>query len=69
MEVKDARGLLCPEPVLITKNEMEKLGQGAFQIIVDTGAARDNITRLAKSKKWEITVEPSGEEFVLTLKK
>jgi TusA-related sulfurtransferase len=69
MEVMDARGLLCPEPVLITKNEMEKLGQGAFQVIVDTSAARDNITRLAKSKKWEITVEPRGDEFVLTLKK
>jgi TusA-related sulfurtransferase len=69
MEVKDARGLLCPEPVLIAKSEMEKMGQGTFQVIVDTGAARDNITRLAKSKKWEITVEPRGDEFVLTLKK
>jgi TusA-related sulfurtransferase len=69
VEVKDARGLLCPEPVLIAKSEMEKLGQGTFQVMVDTAAARDNITRLAKSKKWEITVEPNGGEFVLTLKK
>lgn len=69
MEVKDARGLLCPEPVLITKNEIERLGQGTFQVLVDTVAARDNITRLAKSKKWEISVEPRGDEFVLTLKK
>jgi TusA-related sulfurtransferase len=69
MEVKDARGLLCPEPVLIAKSEMEKMGQGTFQVVVDTGAARDNITRLAKSKKWEISVESRGDEFVLTLKK
>ncbi|NLI11139.1 sulfurtransferase TusA family protein [Pelotomaculum propionicicum] len=69
MEVRDARGLLCPEPVLIAKREIEQLGRGAFQVIVDTVAARDNITRLAKSKKWEITVEPSGDEFLLTLKK
>ncbi|OQA09528.1 MAG: SirA-like protein [Firmicutes bacterium ADurb.Bin373] len=69
MEVKDARGLLCPEPVLITKKEMERLGQGTFQVLVDTVAARDNITRLAKSQKWEISVEPRGDEFLLTLKK
>jgi len=69
VEVRDARGLLCPEPVLIAKREIEQLGRGAFQVIVDTVAARDNITRLAKSKKWEITVEPSGDEFLLTLKK
>lgn len=69
MEVKDARGLLCPEPVLITKREIERLGQGTFQVLVDTVAARDNITRLAKSQKWEISVEPRGDEFILTLKK
>ncbi len=69
MEVKDARGLLCPEPVLITKKEIERLGQGSFQVLVDTVAARDNITRLAKSKGWGISAEPRGDEFVLTLKK
>ncbi|MFX4262367.1 sulfurtransferase TusA family protein [Pelotomaculum propionicicum] len=69
MEVKDARGLLCPEPVLITKREIDRLGQGTFQVLVDIVAARDNITRLAKSQKWEISVEPRGDEFLLTLKK
>lgn len=69
MEVRDARGLLCPEPVLITKREIDRLGQGTFQVLVDTVAARDNITRLAKSQKWEISVEPRGDEFLLTLNK
>ena len=69
MQVKDARGLLCPEPVLIAKREIDQLGRGTFQVIVDTVAARDNITRLAQSRKWDITVENSGDEFLLTLKK
>ncbi|MCL6559711.1 MAG: sulfurtransferase TusA family protein [Firmicutes bacterium] len=68
-EIKDARGLLCPEPVLITKREMDRLGRGAFQVLVDTAAARDNITRLAKNQKWEISIEQKDEEFLLTLKK
>lgn len=68
-EIKDARGLLCPEPVLIVKREMERLGLGTFQVLVDTAAARDNITRLAENQKWELSVEQKGEEFLLTLKK
>jgi TusA-related sulfurtransferase len=55
VEVKDARGLLCPEPVLITKKEMERLGQGTFQVLVDTVAARDNITRWLKPKVGDIS--------------
>ena len=68
-EVRDARGLVCPEPVMIAKREMERLGSGIFQVLVDTAAARDNITRLAQNQKWDITVEQDGEEFLLTLKK
>lgn len=69
VEVKDARGLLCPEPVLITKREMDRLGSGTFQVLVDSEAAKNNITRLANNMKWEITVEQNGEEYLLTLKK
>lgn len=68
-EIKDARGLLCPEPVLIAKREMDRLGRGTFQVLVDTAAARDNITRLAKNQKWEISVEQRDEEFLLTINK
>lgn len=69
VEVKDARGLLCPEPVLITKREMDRLGSGTFQVLVDSEAAKNNITRLANNMKWEITVEQNEEEYLLTLKK
>lgn len=54
---------------LIAKREMDRLGRGAFQVLVDTAAARDNITRLAKNQKWEVSIEQKDEEFLLTLKK
>lgn len=69
VEVKDARGLLCPEPVLTTKREMDRLGSGTFQVLVDSEAAKNNIIRLANNMKWEITIEQNGEEYLLTLKK
>jgi len=68
-EVKDARGLLCPEPLLIVKKEMDRLGKGTIKVLVDSAAARDNITRLAQSQKWKIDITQDGDEFLLQLTK
>ena len=48
----DARGLSCPQPVVITKNRMDKIGSGVIEVTVDTATARDNITRLAENQGW-----------------
>ena len=68
-EIRDARGLLCPEPLLIAKQEMERLGSGTFKVLVNTAAARDNISRLAKNQKWKVEVSGNGEEYLLVLTK
>ncbi|HBC93847.1 MAG TPA: SirA family protein [Pelotomaculum sp.] len=68
-EVKDARGLLCPEPLLMVKKEMDRLGTGTIKVLVDSAAARDNISRLAKNQKWNIDITEDGEEFFLQLTK
>ncbi len=53
----DARGLLCPEPLLLVKQEMSRLGgRGKMVVLVDSGAAKENISRLAQSRGWAITV-------------
>jgi len=54
---------------LIAKKEMERLVRGTFQVLVDTAAAMENISRLAGSLKWEVSVEQQGDEFLLTLKR
>lgn len=68
-EVKDARGMLCPEPLLIAKQEMEKPGASVVKILVDNAAARENITRLAERMKWSVKVDSAGTDFLLTLEK
>jgi tRNA 2-thiouridine synthesizing protein A len=69
-EVKDARGLLCPEPLLMVKNEMERLGgKGTIKVLVDSAAARDNISRLANNQKWDLAITQDGDEFLLQLTK
>ncbi|OPY58740.1 MAG: SirA-like protein [Pelotomaculum sp. PtaU1.Bin035] len=68
-EIKDTRGLACPEPVLIVKNEMVKLGSGVIKVLVNGTAAKDNISRLARAEKWAVNISEEGEEWLLTLTK
>jgi TusA-related sulfurtransferase len=65
----DARGLSCPQPVVITKNRMDKVGSGVIEVTVDTATARDNITRLAENQGWRVEVQERGEDYLLTITK
>ena len=65
----DARGLSCPMPVIKTKKAIEGMDSGSVVVIVNDGTARDNVTRLAKSRGFNISVEEKGEDFYLTLTK
>ena len=50
----DARGLSCPQPVLITLNEIKKVNNGEIEILVDTDTSKENVSRAAESQGWEI---------------
>jgi tRNA 2-thiouridine synthesizing protein A len=65
----DARGLSCPMPVIRTKNAIEELESGSVVVIVNDGTARDNVTRLAKSRGFNISVEGKGDDIYITLTK
>ncbi len=63
----DARTLPCPQPVVLTRKALEEADE--VITIVDNEAARDNISRLAKSEGCEVTVEAKKGGIYLTLKK
>lgn len=65
----DARGLLCPEPVLLVKRVIDKEPGGNFEVLVDNSAAKENVTRFAENKGWKVNVTPQGNEYLLTLNK
>ena len=70
IEKVDARGLSCPEPVMVVEKAMEKLKKGTIEVLVDSGTARDNVARLAKHAGWTATIgEPKKEEYSITLTK
>lgn len=68
-ELIDARGLSCPEPVIITRDALQKTGKKEAVVLVSSNVARDNVTRTAKSLGWKVTAEDNDEGFRLNLSK
>ena len=63
-QIVDARGLSCPQPVLMTKKALEASPSAkCFEIIVDNG------TRFAQNAGFTVSVSEDGDDFHLTLKK
>lgn len=57
----DARGELCPRPVIMTKKELDNLEEGIITIIVDNEVAKDNVSKLAGSYGYKFTVDKTKE--------
>lgn len=53
-EIVDARGLSCPEPVLLTLEAIKRVGKGEIEILVDTDTSKENVSRAASSMGWQI---------------
>jgi tRNA 2-thiouridine synthesizing protein A len=69
-EQVDARGLSCPQPVLLTMEKLRALNQGELVVLVDTDTSRENVSRAAASLGWQVkAVEPEGDEYRITLQK
>ncbi|MEN6391665.1 MAG: sulfurtransferase-like selenium metabolism protein YedF [Syntrophomonas sp.] len=67
-EIIDARGLDCPEPVILTKKAMDG-GLINLTTIVNQDAALENVSRLAKSQGYNIDVEQVGSDFHIHMNK
>lgn len=68
-EIIDARGLSCPQPVILTNKKIEEMGKGVFEVLVDTETSKENISRLAQQSGWHIEMKQEGEDIRLVLKK
>lgn len=64
----DARGFSCPQPVIMTRQALEK-GQFPIEVLVETATSRENVRRLAEKAGCKVQVEEIGGEFKLTITK
>jgi len=64
----DARGLSCPQPVLLTKKAIDG-GDFPIEVYVETVTSLENVKRMAENLGCSVEVEQVGDEFKLTLNK
>ena len=64
----DARGLSCPQPVLMTMDEIKKVDKGKIEVLVDTDTSKENVSRAAQSKGWQVKdVQEKGEGYKIII--
>ena len=68
MNKLDARGLSCPEPVIMIRKAMMS-NEAAYEIIVDNAASRENVTRYANHQGYNVAVTEKDGEFTLSITK
>jgi len=66
----DARGLSCPQPVLMTMDEIKKVDKGEIVVLVDTDTSKENVSRAINSQGWQVKdIKKEGEGFQITISK
>lgn len=68
MKNLDARGLSCPEPVVMLRKAMMSK-EDAYTIIVDNITSRENVTRYAQHQGYRVDVTEQGGEYTLNITK
>ncbi len=66
----NARGLACPEPVLLSKKALDEIEHGEVVVLVDSETAKENISRMAKHEGCTVSIKSkSHDAFELHLTK
>ncbi len=66
----DARGLSCPQPVLMTLDGIKSGNQSALLIIVDNEASRENVSRAVANQGWIVAgIEEEDGDYKIRAQK
>lgn len=70
METIDARGLSCPQPVLMTVDAIKKATVDEILVLVDTEASKENVSRAVESQGWQVAgITTEDETYRLEIRK
>lgn len=68
MKIVDARKKACPQPVIMTKKEVDG-GAEEITVIVDNETAKINVTKFGTQLKYTVTAEDKDDGTYIVLKK
>lgn len=66
----DARGLSCPQPVIMALGAMKNGNEEELVVLVDTDTSKENVSRAAASQGWQVLeVIEENQEYRITIRK
>lgn len=66
----DARGLSCPQPVILTLDEIKTGKDKEIIVLVDTDTSKENVMRAAAGQGCRVNeVSPDGEGYRIQITK
>lgn len=69
-QLVDARGLSCPQPVILSRGAVKKLDSGGtVEVLVDTVTSRENVRRAVENLGCTVEIQEEGEEFRVIIRK
>ncbi|MHB1355914.1 MAG: sulfurtransferase-like selenium metabolism protein YedF [Anaerolineae bacterium] len=67
MQIIDARGKACPQPVVMARNAMQQADE--LTVLVSAQDALNNVRHLAEKAGWKVQVEQREGGYALSLQK
>lgn len=68
MSLIDARGLSCPEPVIMIQKAMAGK-EDQYEIVVDNLTSRENVTRYAQHQGYTVSYTEEDGEYTLLIRR
>ena len=68
MKTLDARGLSCPEPVIMIRKAMMSK-ESIYEMIVDNPTSKENVMRYAEHQGYQVSIDEKDGEYTLSMKK
>ena len=64
----NAKGLACPQPVVLTKNALDDIEEGIIEVTVDNEPASENVARLARNSRCNVEITKEGKNYIVRIK-
>ncbi|HRZ28874.1 MAG TPA: sulfurtransferase TusA family protein [Spirochaetota bacterium] len=62
----DARGLSCPQPVVLTQKAISEGGE-SFDVLVNSNVSKENVVRCVEKNRMKAEIRQDGEDYIISV--
>jgi len=62
----DARGLSCPQPVVLTQKAIKE-GNESFDVLVNSNVSKENVVRCVEKNRMKAEIRQDGEDYIISV--